>query len=355
MKKIALIRGDGIGPEIVASAVKVIDAASRKFAYPVKYEEVAMGGAAYDRYGSPLPDEELNKALSSDAVLLGAVGGEKWNFLSGKLRPEAGLLAIRGAMKVYANLRPAKLYPQLKKRSPLSEKTVAEGFDVMFVRELTGGIYFGERGTRHGKLGREAFDTETYSEIEIERILRVAFELAAERKKRLVSVDKANVLETGRLWRTVLAEVAADYPEVAVDSLFVDNAAMQLVKDPSAFDVIVTSNMFGDILTDLAASLTGSIGLLPSASVGRSTLGLYEPIHGSAPDIAGKNIANPIGTVLSAAMMFRHSFGREDISACIETAVSNALSYGARTKDIADAGERYLSTDEMTDAIIANL
>ncbi len=355
MKKIALIRGDGIGPEIIASAVRVIDAVCAKYDYPVTYTEVAMGGAAYDRFGSPLPKDELKKALASDAVLLGAVGGEKWEHLSGKLRPEAGLLALRGEMKVYANVRPAKLYPQLQKRSPLSLETVGDGFDVIFVRELTGGIYFGERGTRRGKLGREAYDTEVYSEIEIERILRVGFEMAMQRNKRLTSVDKANVLETGRLWRTVLAEVSADYPEVSVDSLFVDNAAMQLVKDPSSFDVIVTSNMFGDILTDLAAALTGSIGLLPSASLGRSTLGLYEPIHGSAPTIAGQNIANPIGTVLSAAMMFRHSFGREDIAKCIETAVDCALTSGARTKDICAVGKDYVTTEEMTDIIISSL
>lgn len=355
MKKIALIRGDGIGPEIISSAVRVIDAARAKYSFPITYTEVAMGGAAYDRFGNPLPEEELKKALASDAVLLGAVGGDRWEHLPGKLRPEAGLLSIRGAMKVYANVRPAKLYPQLAKRSPLSSETVANGFDITFVRELTGGIYFGERGTRHGKFGREAYDTEVYSEIEIERILRVGFEMAMQRKKRLTSVDKANVLETGRLWRTVLAEVSADYPEVSVDCLFVDNAAMQIVKDPSSFDVIVTSNMFGDILTDLAAALTGSIGLLPSASLGRSTLGLYEPIHGSAPTIAGRNIANPIGTVLSAAMMFRHSFGREDIAANIEEAVDRALASGARTKDIAADGEPYCTTDEITDIIIANL
>lgn len=355
MKKIALIRGDGIGPEIIAAAVKVIDAVSEKYAYPLSYVEVSMGGAAFDLYGSPLPDEELKKALASDAVLLGAVGGEKWEHLAGNLRPEAGLLKIRGAMKVYANVRPAKLYPQLKNRSPLSEETVKNGFDITFVRELTGGIYFGERGVRRGNLGREAYDTETYSEVEIERILRVGFEIAQKRKKKLVSVDKANVLETGRLWRTVLAEVAQDYPEVSVDSLFVDNAAMQLVKDPSAFDVIVTSNMFGDILTDLAAALTGSIGLLPSASLGRSALGLYEPIHGSAPTIAGQNIANPIGTILSAAMMFRHSFDRNDIATAIESAVDRALSIGARTKDISSADSPYLSTDEITDVVIRNL
>lgn len=352
-KKIALIYGDGIGPDIVKAAVKVLERIAEKYRHKFTFCDAPMGGNAIDEYGDPLPKKSVDVCLASDSVLLGAVGGKKWDNLSGSKRPEAGLLGIRKALKLYANIRPAKLFPQVADRSPLRKDIVENGFDMVIVRELTGGIYFGERGIRQGKLGREAYDTECYSEIEIERIARVAFEIAQKRNKKLTSIDKANVLESSRLWRYAIHEVAQDYPDVTVNDMFVDNAAMQLVKDPSQFDVIVTSNMFGDILSDLASALTGSIGLLPSASLNDTTLGLYEPIHGSAPDL-GENVANPIATILSAAMMLRYSFDMTEEAADVEKAVDKVLCDN-RTQDLWSEGKHLCSTSEITDLIIKNI
>ncbi|MBR7181323.1 MAG: 3-isopropylmalate dehydrogenase, partial [Clostridia bacterium] len=313
-----------------------------------------IGGCAIDATGAPLPEETVAGCLAADSVLLGAVGGPKWDTMPGNLRPEKALLGIRAAMELFTNLRPAKLYPALAGDRPLRADIVAGGFDLMIVRELTGGIYFGERGRREGKYGEEAYDTECYSRMEIERIARVAFETARKRSCRLVSIDKANVLESSRLWREVLHEMAKEYPDVTVSDMLVDNAAMQLVRNPAQFDVIVTSNMFGDILSDEASQLTGSIGMLPSASLGATTRGLYEPIHGSAPDIAGKHIANPIATILSAAMMLRYSFGMAEEADAIVAAVDAVLEQGCRTADLAH-GAPSLSTEEMTDAILSQL
>lgn len=352
--KIALLRGDGIGPEIVDSAVRVLKAVGEKFSLGFSFTPYLIGGAAIDKTGEPLPKETVEGCLQSDSVLLGAVGGPKWDNLSGEKRPEKALLGIRAAMELFTNLRPAKLYPALKDECPLRAETVENGFDLMIVRELTGGIYFGERGYRNGKFGEEAFDTEAYSRVEIERIARVAFETARKRRKKLVSIDKANVLETSRLWRKTVREIALEYPDVELSDMLVDNAAMQLVRDPSQFDVIVTSNMFGDILSDEASQITGSIGMLPSASLGKGKRGLYEPIHGSAPDIAGKGIANPIATVLSAAMMLTYSFDEVEAAEAIVNAVDKVLNAGWRTADLAH-GAPALSTEEITDKIIKEL
>jgi 3-isopropylmalate dehydrogenase len=351
---IALLRGDGIGPEIVDSAVEVLEAVGKKFGHTFTFTPYLIGGCAIDACGQPLPEETVKGCLSSDSVLLGAVGGPKWDSLPGHLRPEKALLGIRSAMGLFTNLRPAKLYPALKGECPLREDIVANGFDIMIVRELTGGIYFGERGYRTGKYGEEAYDTECYSRMEIERIARVAFETARKRNKRLTSIDKANVLDTSRLWRKIMHEIAEEYPDVTLSDMLVDNAAMQLVRNPAQFDVIVTSNMFGDILSDEASQITGSIGMLPSASLGDSTRGLYEPIHGSAPDIAGKHIANPIATILSGAMMLLYSFGLSEESDAIVSAVDKVLEAGLRTADLSH-GAPFLSTEEITAEIIKNL
>ena len=351
---IALLRGDGIGPEIVDSAVEVLNAVGKKFGHTFTFTPYLIGGCAIDACGQPLPEETVKGCLSSDSVLLGAVGGPKWDSLPGHLRPEKALLGIRSAMGLFTNLRPAKLYPALKGECPLREDIVANGFDIMIVRELTGGIYFGERGYRTGKYGEEAYDTECYSRMEIERIARVAFETARKRSKRLTSIDKANVLDTSRLWRKIMHEIAEEYPDVTLSDMLVDNAAMQLVRNPAQFDVIVTSNMFGDILSDEASQITGSIGMLPSASLGDSTRGLYEPIHGSAPDIAGKHIANPIATILSGAMMLLYSFGLSEESDAIVSTVDKVLEAGLRTADLSH-GAPFLSTEEITAEIIKNL
>ena len=353
-KKIALLKGDGIGPEIVDSAVRVLEAVGKKYGHEFSFTAYDIGGAALDKYGIPLPEETVKGCLASDSVLLGAVGGPKWDTLPGNLRPEKALLGIRAAMGLFTNLRPAKLYPALKDDCPLRADIVENGFDIMIVRELTGGIYFGERGMREGKYGEEAYDTECYSRMEIERIAKVAFETASKRRGKLISIDKANVLESSRLWRKIVHEMAEKYPNIECADMLVDNAAMQLVRNPAQFDVIVTSNMFGDILSDEASQITGSIGMLPSASLGDSTRGLYEPIHGSAPDIAGKNIANPIATILSAAMMLLYSFGLSKESDAIVNAVDKVLNAGYRTADIAHGGEA-LGTVEMTDKIIESL
>ncbi len=348
---IALLKGDGIGPEIVDSAVRVLEKTGEKFGHSFTFTPYLIGGCAIDAMGEPLPAETVAGCLASDSVLLGAVGGPKWDTLPGHLRPEKALLGIREAMELYTNLRPAKLYPALKEYCPLRPDLVENGFDILIVRELTGGIYFGERGYREGKYGQEAYDTECYSRLEIERIARAAFEAAMLRRKNVISIDKANVLESSRLWRKVVHEVAAEYPEVSCTDMLVDNAAMQLVRNPSQFDVIVTSNMFGDILSDEASQITGSIGMLPSASLGATKRGLYEPIHGSAPDIAGKNLANPIATVLSGAMMLRYAFGLETEAAHIEAAVDSVLEQGLCTADIAH-GRDALGCREMTDKIL---
>ena len=350
-KNITLLKGDGIGPEIVNQAVKVLDAVAKKYGHKFNYTEVDIGGCSIDKFGVPITDEGMAICKSADAVLLGAVGGPKWDTLPGNMRPEKALLGIRAAMNLFTNLRPAKLYPALKGECPLREDIVAGGFDIMIVRELTGGIYFGERGMREGKYGEEAYDTEAYSRMEIERIARVAFEAARKRRKKLTSIDKANVLETSRLWRKIVHEIALEYPDVECADMLVDNAAMQLVRNPAQFDVIVTSNMFGDILSDEASQITGSIGMLPSASTNDTTKGLYEPIHGSAPDIAGQNKANPIATILSAAMMLLYSFGLSAESDAIVLAVDRVLEAGYRTADLAH-GKDALGTKEITEKII---
>ncbi len=351
---IALLKGDGIGPEIVDSAVRVLEKVGAKFGHEFVFTPYLIGGCAIDACGEPLPKETVEGCLASDSVLLGAVGGPKWDTLPGNLRPEKALLGIRAAMELFTNLRPAKLYPALKGECPLREDIVANGFDIMIVRELTGGIYFGERGMREGKWGEEAYDTECYSRMEIERIAKVAFETAMKRGKHVTSIDKANVLESSRLWRKIMHETAEKYPEVEYKDMLVDNAAMQLVRNPAQFDVVVTSNMFGDILSDEASQITGSIGMLPSASLGSTTRGLYEPIHGSAPDIAGQHKANPIATILSAAMMLLHSFGLSKESDAIVNAVDTVLNAGYRTADLAHGGE-YLSTEAITDKILEQI
>ncbi len=352
--KIGLLRGDGIGPEIVDSAVRVLEAVGKKYSIEFAFTPYLIGGAAIDACGEPLPKETVDGCLASDSVLLGAVGGPKWDNLPGNIRPEKALLGIRAAMGLFTNLRPAKLYPSLKDECPLREDIAGKGFDIMIVRELTGGIYFGERGYRNGKYGEEAYDTESYSRMEIERIVRVGFETARKRHGKLTSIDKANVLETSRLWRKIVREIGSEYPDVEFADMLVDNAAMQLVRNPSQFDVIVTSNMFGDILSDEASQITGSIGMLPSASIGEGTRGLYEPIHGSAPDIAGQNKANPIATILSAAMMLLYAFDEKEGAQTIVSAVDRVLEEGYRTADLARGGA-YLTTVEMTDKIIERL
>ncbi len=351
---IALLKGDGIGPEIVDSAVEVLKKIGEKCGHQFNFTPYLIGGSAIDATGKPLPEETVEGCLASDSVLLGAVGGPKWDGLPGDQRPEKALLGIRAALGLYTNLRPAKLYAALKGESPLRADLVERGFDLMIVRELTGGIYFGDRGYRQGKYGEEAYDTECYSPMEIERIARVAFETAKKRRCNLISIDKANVLETSRLWRKIVHEIAKEYPEVTCTDMLVDNAAMQLVKNPAQFDVVVTSNMFGDILSDEASQITGSIGMLPSASLGDGTRGMYEPIHGSAPDIAGQNKANPIATILSAAMMLRYSFDLAREADMIEEAVDRVLNAGWRTADLANGGEA-LSTSEITKKILEEL
>lgn len=354
---IAVLPGDGIGPEVIEQAVMVIEAVGEKYNHSFVLKEGLLGGCAIDSTGEPFPKETLELCKSCDAVLLGAVGGPKWDDLPGSKRPEAGLLGIRGGLGLYANLRPAVIYQALKGASPLRSDIVKEGIDIMVVRELTGGMYFGERGRMQTEnMGEAAFDTEKYSEFEIERIVRLAFETAMKRKKKLMSVDKANILESSRLWREVAIRMSKDYPEVELSHMYVDNAAMQLVRNPAQFDVIVTSNMFGDILSDEASMITGSIGMLPSASLGEGSLGLYEPIHGSAPDIAGQDKANPIATILSVAMMMKYSFGLGNVSDAIQNAVVSVLDMGYRTGDIASPDTvNVVGTREIGSLIISSL
>ena len=346
--EISLIPGDGIGPDIVREAVKVLQAVCDKAGHSLKTKSLLAGGAAIDATGKPLPEETLEEAKASQSVLLGAVGGPKWDAVPGELRPEKALLGLRGGLGLFCNLRPALLYSQLADACPLRRESVEGGLDIMVVRELTGGIYFGERG----RTADGAYDTMSYTKGEVERIARKAFEIAMKRSKRLTSVDKANILETSRLWRATVDEVARDYPEVAVNHLYVDNAAMQLVRNPRQFDVILTENMFGDILSDEASMVTGSIGMLPSASLRADSFGMYEPIHGSAPDIAGQDKANPLATVLSVAMMLRYSLGMGEEASLVEKAVDKVLDEGLRTADIYTEGTKLCGTRAMGDALV---
>lgn len=345
---IVVLKGDGIGPEIIDQAIRILDVTGGKVGIEFNFMEELMGGCAIDAFGEPLPEATLKACKSSDAVLLGAVGGPKWDNLPGGKRPESGLLGIRAGLGLYANLRPAKIYSALKSSSPLRADIADTDIDILVVRELTGGIYFGERGRQNaGTVNESAFDTEKYSIKEVERIVRLAFDIALKRRRCVTSVDKANVLESSRLWREVAISVSYDYPDVKLNHMYVDNAAMQLIRQPQQFDVIVTSNLFGDILSDEASMITGSIGMLPSASMGGGTPGLYEPIHGSAPDIAGQDKANPIGTILSAAMMLRYSLNRPDAAIIIEKAVKTVLEKGYRTCDIASDTCKIAGTSEM--------
>lgn len=357
--KIGLIRGDGIGPEIVEEAKKVLDTVAGKYGHVFHYSDMLLGGASIDATGLPLTDETIAEAKTCDAVLMGSIGGDAatspWYRLEPSKRPEAGLLKIRSALGLFANLRPAYLYNELRAACPLRDEIIGDGFDMVIVRELTGGLYFGERHTDTvgGKL--TAVDTLTYNEDEIRRIARRAFEIAGKRRKKVTSVDKANVLDSSRLWRKITAEVAADYPDITLENMLVDNCAMQLVRDPAQFDVILTENMFGDILSDEASMVTGSIGMLSSASLNETSFGLYEPSHGSAPDIAGQGKANPIATILSAAMMLRYSLDLDEEADAIENAVQKALTEGYRTPDIYTEGTKAVSTGEMGTCICGRI
>ena len=353
--KIALIPGDGIGPEIVAEAKKVLDRVCEKYSHKFSYTEVLLGGASIDAHGVPLTEEAIAQAKASDAVLMGSIGGDAktspWYKLEPSKRPEAGLLAIRKALNLFANLRPAYLYNELRDACPLRDEIIGDGFDMIIVRELTGGLYFGARKTTEENGVRTAVDTLSYNENEIRRIAIKAFEIARKRRNKVTSVDKANVLDSSRLWRSVVEDVAKDYPDVTLENMLVDNCAMQLVRDPKQFDVILTENMFGDILSDEASMVTGSIGMLSSASLNETKLGLYEPSHGSAPDIAGQNKANPIATILSAAMMLRYSLDLDKEADAVETAVQKVLTEGYRTGDIMSDGCKLVGTREMGDLI----
>ncbi|MBQ2679327.1 MAG: 3-isopropylmalate dehydrogenase [Firmicutes bacterium] len=349
---IAVVKGDGIGPEIVNEAMKVLDKIGEKFGHEFVYNEVLAGGCAIDATGMPLPQETVDACLASDSVLLGAVGGPKWDNLPGDKRPEKALLGLRSALGLFANLRPAMMFGELADACPLKKEVIGEGLDILIVRELIGGVYFGERGRRQTEnMGEEAYDIMAYSEKEVERIGRVAFEMAKKRNFKVTSVDKANVLETSRLWRSVMHKLKEEYPDVEYNDFLVDNTAMQLVSNPGQFDVIVTENMFGDILSDEASMVTGSIGMLPSASLGEGTRGLYEPIHGSAPDIAGKNMANPLATILSLGMMLRYSFGLMEEAEAVENAVKSVLAKGYRTADIMSDGKTLVGTVEMGELV----
>ena len=345
--KLAVIPGDGIGPDVVEQTLLVLDKVGEKFGHTFHYQKVLAGGCAIDATGACLPQETIDVCKASDAVLLGAVGGWKWDTLPGDQRPERALLGLRKALGLFANLRPALLFEQLADASPLKPEILAGGLDIVVVRELTGGIYFGEKGFKDTDLGPAAYDVEQYAEEEVRRIAKVAFDMAMKRSKHVTSVDKANVLESSRLWRRVVAEVAQDYPEVTLDNLYVDNAAMQLVRNPRQFDVIVTSNIFGDILSDEASQITGSIGMLPSASLAKGNFGMYEPVHGSAPDIAGQDKANPMATILSAAMMLRYTFGLLAEAEAIENAVKAVLDQGYRTPDLYAGEGKLIGTAEM--------
>ena len=351
--RIAVVPGDGIGPEVVTEAVKVMNKVGKVFGHQFQYTTVLAGGAAIDTVGECLPRNTIEVCKGSDAVLLGAVGGWKWDTLPGGERPERALLGLRKELGLFANLRPAMLFEELAEACPLKSEIIEGGLDLLVVRELTGGIYFGEKGYKDTALGKAAYDVELYSEEEVRRIAVVAFDMAMKRSKKLTSVDKANVLESSRLWRSVVKEVANDYPEVELSHMYIDNAAMQMVRDPRQFDVIVTSNLFGDILSDEASMITGSIGMLPSASLAKGNFGMYEPVHGSAPDIAGLDKANPMATILSAAMMLRYTFGLSKEADAVEAAVKSVLASGGRTPDIMSPGKEALGTKETGDRIAA--
>ena len=355
VKNIAVIRGDGIGPEIVEQALNVLNRVAELYGHTFNYTDVFMGGCAIDKFGDPLPEAELEKCVKSDSVLLGAVGGDKWNDVPGDKRPEKGLLRLRAGMGVYSNNRPAKIWKQLADASPLRKEIVEKGIDFIIVRELIGGIYFGEHKTENVDGKNTAIDILTYNEEEIERIGRIGFETARKRNKKLCSVEKSNVLDSSRLWKKVMHKLAEEYPDVELSDMLVDNCAMQIVKNPAQFDVVVTENMFGDILSDEASMITGSIGMIPSSSLGATSCGLYEPIHGSAPDIAGQDKANPIGTILSAAMMLRYSFDMEKEANAIEKAVSDFLDDGYRTADIMSDGMKQVGCKECGRLIVERL
>ena len=352
---IAVIPGDGIGPEVINEAIKVLDAVGGKYGHEFNYTQVLAGGAAIDAAGECLPQETIDIAKKSDAVLLGAVGGPKWDSLPGDKRPERALLGIRKELGLFANLRPAIMFDELKDACPIRPEKVEGGLDLLVVRELTGGIYFGERGYKDTNMGKAAYDIEQYSESEVKRIAEVAFDMAMKRNKKVTSVDKANVLESSRLWRKTVAEVAKNYPEVELENFYVDNTAMQLVYNPKQFDVIVTSNIFGDILSDEASMITGSLGMLPSASLAEGNFGMYEPVHGSAPDIAGTGKANPMATILSAAMMLKYTFGLSDEADAIESAVKKTLAAGYRTPDIMSEGKTPATTEQTGSLIAQNI
>lgn len=352
---IAVIPGDGIGPEVINEAIKVLDAVGGKYGHEFNYTQVLAGGAAIDAAGECLPQETIDIAKKSDAVLLGAVGGPKWDSLPGDKRPERALLGIRKELGLFANLRPAIMFDELKDACPIRPEKVEGGLDLLVVRELTGGIYFGERGYKDTNMGKAAYDIEQYSEGEVKRIAEVAFDMAMKRNKKVTSVDKANVLESSRLWRKTVAEVAKNYPEVELENFYVDNTAMQLVYNPKQFDVIVTSNIFGDILSDEASMITGSLGMLPSASLAEGNFGMYEPVHGSAPDIAGTGKANPMATILSAAMMLKYTFGLSDEADAIESAVKKTLAAGYRTPDIMSEGKTTATTEQIGSLIAQNI
>lgn len=353
--KIAVIKGDGIGKEIVTEAIKVLKVISDKYKVNFDFQEVLLGGEAIDKTGGPIPQETIDVCKKSDAVLLGAVGGPKWDHIPSNLRPEVGLLGIRKALGVFANLRPAILFPQLKEASNLKPEVLGNGLNIMIVRELIGGLYFGEKKRIDIEGGQKAWDTLVYSTPEIDRIARKAFEIAGKRNKKLTLVDKANVLESSRLWRETVTEISKEYSDVDLNYMYVDNACMQLIRDPKQFDVIVTENTFGDILSDEASMLTGSLGMLPSASLGDGKIGIYEPIHGSAPDIAGQDKANPIATIMSAAMMLRYSFNMNEAASDIENAVSKVLDDDYRTPDIMEIGKKLVGTKKMGDLIAKNI
>ena len=354
-KTIAVIRGDGIGPEIVGEALAVLDAVAEKFGHAFTYREAPMGGNAIDAFGVPLPDSSLETCLAADSVLLGAVGGPKWDAQPSANRPERGLLKLRSAMGLYTNVRPARMFADLAAACPLRADIAARGIDFVVVRELIGGVYFGEHSTTEADGQQKAVDIMSYTESEVRRVARVAFDMARKRRKRVTSIDKANVLDTSRLWRRTVEEVAKDYPDVELLHMYVDNAAMQIVRDPSQFDVIVTENLFGDILSDEASQITGSIGMIPSSSMGEGTRGLYEPIHGSAPDIAGQDKANPIGTILAAAMMLRYSFDMAAEADAVEAAVDRTLKAGFRCGDIMNEGGKLLGCKAMGAEIRARI
>ena len=351
--KIAVIKGDGIGPSVVDQAILVLNRIGEIYGHKFEFEEVLAGGCSIDEYGKPLTQKTIDVCKNSDAVLLGAVGGPKWDEQPSENRPERALLGLRKELGLFANIRPAMMFDELSDACPLRRELVEGGLDFVIVRELIGGIYFGERGSKQTDMGMAAYDVEQYSEGEVRRIARVAFDMAMKRRKKVTSVDKANVLDSSRLWRRVVEEVAAEYPEVELNHFYVDNAAMQIIRNPQQFDVILTSNLFGDILSDEASQVTGSIGMLPSASLGDGGFGMYEPIHGSAPDIAGMDIANPMATILSAAMMLRYTFGLGSEADAIEAAVGKVLADGVRTGDIATAGDARTGTVEAGRLIVA--